>query len=472
MRARMRSRPLAALCGALCAAFLTTFPGVRAAEASRTQTWLVVSDIHLDPFNHWSDPSLPGSDSNVALFFSAVSEMRRKVPNPSIVLLPGDFLAHNFPTLVRRQGPGASVDAAGLTTMRFIEAAFGHAYPHARFAIALGNNDASCGDYHADVADDYLASVGRVWAPLIAREGAAPSFQRSFSGGGYYTAALPLRGFRLVVLNTILFSSEFKGACNGDATDAARDELAWIRATLASTPSGMHNVVMMHVPPGYDAFTTQVVKGFLPWAFLNANDNASLIAELSEQRDRLAFAIGGHTHRFDFRLIDGVPMLVFASISPVYRNNPSFYALEIAGDGSLRDIDVYTYDEWNGQWSAARSFDREWSVNGINRATLERIHERLGADRAMRRRWDIASSGWPSNPAVMWPAWGTLWRASWCAQTVMQAGFAQCAGIYRRVTLGRLVVGSFIVGGIALAALLALLGFRALRASSFADRRL
>ncbi|MBV8149284.1 MAG: metallophosphoesterase [Candidatus Eremiobacteraeota bacterium] len=462
----MHSRRLTALRVMLLAAFLTSCAWARAAEATPTQTWLVVSDIHLDPFNHWSDPSLPGRDTNLALFSSALSQMQRDVPRPSMVLLPGDFLAHDFPSLVRRQGSGTSVNAAGLATMRFIAAAFARAYPRARFAIAVGNNDAPCGDYRADVADDYLASLARVWAPLIDREGAAASFERSFSRGGYYTAALPLRGYRLVVLNTVLFSGEYKGSCTPRASDAAHDELVWMNATLQNSPRGMRNIVMMHVPPGYDAFSTQVTKGFIPWAFLNANDNAALIAALTARSDRVAYAFAAHTHHFDFRLIDGISMIVFGSVSPVYRNNPSFYALKVGSDGSLRDIDAYAYDEWNGDWTAAHSFDREWlgrqwKVGRVDTETLQSIHQQLSADPAMRRAWDIASNGWPSGPSTSWEQWGSWWRASWCAQTVMEAGFAQCAGIERRVTLGRLLVGVAVALAIAAVAVLAWFGARA-----------
>jgi sphingomyelin phosphodiesterase acid-like 3 len=461
MRARMRSRRLAALCGAFVAIFSTTCGWVEAAEA--TQTWLVVSDIHLDPFNRSSYPSLPGRDTNLALFSSALAEMRRDVPNPSMVLLPGDFLVHNFPAVARRDESGASVNGAGLNAMRFIEAAFARAYPHARFAIALGNNDAPCGDYHSDIGDDYLASLTRLWAPLIDRQGAAPTFASTFSHGGYYTVALPIAGFRLVVLNTILFSSEFKGACTGRATGGAREELEWTKATLQATPAGLRNVVMMHIPPGYDAVSTQATKGFVPWAFLNANDNAALIAALTDERDRVAYAFAGHTHRFDFRLIGDVPMLLFGSISPIYSNNPAFYAVRVRSDGLLRDIDVYTYDEWSGVWTPRRSFDRTWSVERIDAPALNRIHERLAVEPAMRQRWDLASNGWPSNPDGAWATWGRWWRISWCAQTVLQSGFARCAGIERRVAVGRLLAGVIVAGGIALAALLTWFGVRALR---------
>src|SRR5215469_9268384 len=115
----------------------------RAHASATAQTWLVVSDVHLDPFDRRPRPSLFGSDTNLALFRSALDEMKRRVPNPDLVVMPGDFLAHDFAG--RTRGAGGDTASAAIATMRFVAGAFGHAFPHARFAVTLGNNDAPCG---------------------------------------------------------------------------------------------------------------------------------------------------------------------------------------------------------------------------------------------------------------------------------------------------------------------------------------
>jgi hypothetical protein len=418
-------------------AFFIAAGGAARAAPSTTQTWLVVSDIHLNPFVRGPIPALYGSDSDLTLFSSLLAEMKRTVPDPSVVLLPGDFLVHNFPRVVRAHRGAGTPEQAALRTMRLIAGDFNRAFPHALFAVALGNNDAPCGDYRSDDDDRYAAALARIWAPLTNRSGAAPDFVAGMQRGGYYTAALPLH-VRLIALNTVLFSSEYRGAC-ADRAPGAERELTWLRSALRAAPRGERNVVMMHVPPGYDAFTTQAAHGFVPWSFMTAHDGAQLVAALADPRARVAFAIAGHTHHFDFRLFDSVPILVFGSVSPVYRNNPSFYALHVGDGGVIRDIDVYAYDEWQEQWDAPRSFDAKWNVPRVDAATLRALHRRLGADPKLRRLWDLSSSGWPSNPALMWPTWGAHWRIAWCAQTVFDGGYARCAGIARRAGAARIL---------------------------------
>jgi hypothetical protein len=426
-------------CMALCCA------AVRAASAPNDRVWLLASDIHLNPFNDSPYPILFGTDTNPALFKSALATMKREVPNPSVVLLPGDFFVHNFPKVAHRNRPSQSADSTGIDTMRTIVRLFEQTYPNAQFVIAMGNNDAPCGDYRVDVKDPFIAAVARLWAPLIDRHNAAPQFASSFVRGGYYTATLPVRGVRMVVLNTVLFSSQYRGTCGGGG-NAGKNELTWLNETLRDTPSGTSNIVMMHIPPGFDTFSTETTRGFVPWAFLKPRDNIALINELSNPADHVAYAIAGHMHRFDFRIANGVPIVVFGSISPVYRNNPAFYALHVAADGSLADIDAYAYDEWTQQWTPGRSFNRTWNVDRIDAASLGQIHARLENNPALRRAWDRASSGWPSNPNIMWAVWGRFWRVPWCAQTVLGSGFAQCAHIEHRVAfLVALVIAAIVI---------------------------
>ena len=461
----MTIRDLARLSAIAIAALSITCGTARAAarDAVGEQTWIVASDIHLDPFKRGSGPSLFGSDTNLPLFRSMLAEMKREAPNPSLVLLPGDFLAHNFGRLVRARDDAGSADDAGVRTMRLVASAFGRTFPRARFAIALGNNDTPCGDYRSALGSPYQAAIARAWAPLVDRGGAAPNFVASFTRTGSYVARLPVRGMRLIVIDDVLFSAEYLGNCGDGGAHAAVRQSTWLEELLAATPPDERNVVMMHIPPGYDAMTTQRTQGFVPWPFLRGNSGARLATILGAPKNRVAYAVAGHAHRFDFRLDGGVPVLVFGAISPVYHNNPAFYALRVRADGSLRDIDTYAFDEWTQEWQPPRSFDAKWRVPQVDATTLATVHARLEGDAALRQLWDASSSGWPSNWHEAWGMWGTSWRIPWCAQAALGDGFARCAGLERRAALFRAALIAALVCALALPAGVGVIIWRALR---------
>jgi len=439
------SRAFASCFIALIAAIAASSGRSTASSAGGEQVWLVVSDVHLNPFDRRPDPVLFGTDTNLVLFRSALAEMRRQVPNPAVVLLPGDFLTHHFEARARAHAAAPSVADDAIRTMQLIATSFGSAFPHARFAITLGNNDAPCGDYRSALGTAYLTAVARAWSPLVNRAGAAPGFAQSFAAAGHYTAALPVRGMRLIALDDVPLSAQYAGDCAAAAGHSAAGELAWLDSVLAATPPGTRNVVMMHVPPGFDAFSTQQMRGFVIWPFLYGDANRQLLAALSESQNDVVYAIAGHTHRFDFRLDGKLPILVFGSLSPIYHNNPAFFALHVGADGSIRDIDTYAFDEWSQEWQAKRSFDATWHVKQVDAETLAALHARLERDATMRRTYDAASNGWPSNRHVAWGMWEATWRVPWCAQTYLDAGFAQCSGLLGRSAFFRIAAILFVM---------------------------
>jgi hypothetical protein len=430
----MPLRIRAALGATFCLFAVLTFP---AAAPARDAVWLAASDLHLDPFDRSGSPSPPGRDTNPALLDSALRAMQRAVPDPAVVVLPGDLLAHRFAQLAGR----GDADAAAASAVRGIAQAFGRAFPHAQFVVALGNNDAPCADYASDLNGRFLRAAAKAWAPLVDRRNSSPGFSGEFARRGYYAIALPAQHLRIVVLDTVFFSAEYRGLCGGRRSDAPAAETAWLRDLLASTPPGVRNAIVMHVPPGYDAFSTEVTHGFVPWPFMQPVDSAAMLDAIGAASDRVAFGIAGHAHRFDFRLAGGVPIVVLGAVSPIYRNAPVFYALHVGSGGELRDVDAYAFDAATRRWSAAHSFDREWKVSRIGGPELARIHARLAADPGMRRAWGAMSVAWVGSLPPPLRVWNdATWRIPWCAQTVMGRGFAQCAGIERRALAGRALV--------------------------------
>jgi hypothetical protein len=410
----------------LCLALIAgLFP--RAARAD--QSWLVVSDIHLNPFDKSSVPSSYGSDSNWALWQATLREMKRADPNPPLVIVSGDFLAHHFGALVGANG-GADVTGAAERTMARIARSLGQTFPRAQFLIVLGNNDDPCGDYRTAPGSRYLAAVARTWAPLIDRNGAAPRFVRSFSNAGYYTAKLPVRGLQAVALDDIYWSAIYQ-PCGRVSGDPGQGELAWLDRTFASTPEGYRDVVVAHIPPGIDSSSTLLAERFAVIPFLSAADEGALLADLRSESARVAFAIVGHTHRGDFRVAGGVPVLIAPSVSPVYDNDPAFLRLRVTPDGTLRDYTLYSYDPNRAAWSAEFDFDSAYGVDTFDVASLEQAHARIGSDPATRRRWAAALVAGSPHQEVD----ASDWRAVWCAQVLTGRGYSACARLRRRLLI-------------------------------------
>ena len=413
-----------------------------------TQPWLVVSDLHIEPFDNAPTPAANGADTNWALFKSTIAQMRRTEPGPRVVVIPGDFLAHHFGSVIAAANSHSSVAAAAQTEMTRIERAFATAFPHAQFLIALGNNDDPCGDYSTAPNTAYLSSVARIWAPLVNRNGAAPDFVREFSHAGYYTARLPFKNGRAVVLDDVYWSLVFHG-CGRASGDIPAQQLAWLSREI-SGQSAARNVVLMHIPPGIDENSTLLARRFINVPYLRGAYEAQFERIISSGLPRIPFIIAGHMHQNEFRLAGGAPVLVAPAVSPIYYSNPAFLRLEVREDGTLADYQQFAYDEDAGRWMQVLDFNRAFGVDAFTAASVQAIHERLASDPSLRQTWSSAMVGGSPHVRADWQTW----RAFWCAQTFSASGYAACAGDQRRAAV--LPIAAALLAALVLLALVAL----------------
>ncbi len=446
--------------------------GMTQRAAAATQEWLVVSDVHFDPF---ADPriverlaSAPalrwreifssqgpqpyanyGADTNFALLESALEAMRNRVNDPPVVIISGDFLAHGFRAkfdrLVRNHGDARYASFVD-DTIRFLANEFQTAFPRARLLPAIGNNDSYCGDYQGAPGSGFLASMAASWGGSVG----APNpnaFAAQFATGGYYTVPLPAANAHAVVVNDVFWSAQYRNSCGQATSDPGGDEAAWLTSTLHGLMSG--NVwIIAHIPPGIDPYATQRAANGSAVQFLTPHYNDVFVNALLSAPHTM-MAIAGHTHMNSFRVIGpdpsrpAVPMLVVPSISPIYSNNPSFTLLRIDDtNASVQDAQAFVLDDLpalakNGRvaanWRREYDFDSVFGHGTIDASHLASVQNQILGDDRVRRRFDEFYDG--SSGRALIP--DAQWHAYWCANVALSAtAYGACASPQVQPELG------------------------------------
>jgi sphingomyelin phosphodiesterase acid-like 3 len=433
-----------------------------ASAAGVPQTWLVMSDIHFDPFtqerlvdrlaatpsSRWRDvfasveklgPSNPGSDTNFTLLESALDGARNAAPEPRVVILAGDFLAHEFRAKFDRAARVHTDEAYRDfvdKTIAFLAWEIQTAFPRAQLLPVIGNNDGYCGDYASTPRDAFLAHMGADWA---ASAGAASgsAFVAQFSTGGYYSVPLPAGHALAIVLNDVFWSAKYQNICGDPHDNPGATEVTWLQQTqhalLASTPVW----IIAHEPPGIDVASSlhvtssSVLPVPLAIPFLAPNFNAAMVGALDT--GNTVMAIAGHTHMNSLRVVGPdpsrprVPMLVVPSISPVFGNAPAFTLLSVDPDTAIvNDSQVFVLSEVHGAWVWHREYDFDsiYGPGSLDAAHLWNAQLAIFDDERVRRRFEeYYESGDTTAPVTE-----TTWRAYWCANialTPMQ--YSACA---------------------------------------------
>ncbi len=428
-----------------------------------TQQWLVVSDIHFDPF---ADPRIAdrlasssvtrwraifssngpqpysnyGSDTNFELLESTLDGMRNQINDPPVVIISGDFFAHGFRDkfnrTVRNHDDG-HYESFVENTMRFLANEFRAAFPRARLLPAVGNNDSVCGDYQGPPSSAFLASMASSWGGSV---GASDpnAFAAQFATGGYYTVPLPAASAEAVVVNDVFWSAQYRNTCGQKMSDPGGDEATWLTRTLHDLAS--NNIwIIGHIPPGIDVNASLRANSDTPVAFLTPHFNDAFInAILAEPHTMMS--ITGHTHMESFRVVGPdpsrptVPMLVVPSVSPIFSNNPSFTLLRVDDtNASVQDAQVFVLDNLfalakNGRlpphWVREYDFDSVYGHGAIDAVHLANVQGELFSDDRVRRRFQAFYDGSSGRAAIP----DLQWHAYWCANVALTVtAYEACA---------------------------------------------
>lgn len=412
-------------------------------------TFLILSDIHFDPFadrrlvpkldaapaKEWKrifessgkkrNPSY-GDDSNYTLLRSAIQEAASAGQNYDFVLLPGDYLSHNFIAGYRRcTRCSGDLEAFVAKTVTFVTEMISEAIPDTPIVGAFGNNDAVCGDYQVAPQSPLFEAVQRRWAELTQTERGLPFLTL----GGYYSTPHPtVPEQEIIVLNNIYWSVRYMDTCKPDGGDPGTAQMRWLEWTLYRLSQERKTaILLLHVPPGINAYSS---TGCVDNCDYQATDfwedeySESFESLVRTYPDVVLAAYSGHTHMDDFRVIDdeqGEPLLftrITPAVSPIFGNNPAYSIADYdRTSGALVDYEVFYLTNLEAgppnTWDKEYSFSEAYGLDGIGPGTFAALDERIFTDQHTRETFLGYYN--VSNPDEA-PVWEKVWRAYACAQ--------------------------------------------------------
>ncbi len=409
--ARGRKLAFLVVAGMTCGvASATDLPG---RVAAATVPVVMLSDIHFDPFHDpakfdrlraapvtmWqrilTEPDAPtqatdfaglsskcparGVDTPWTLLESSVAAAHAQSPHPLFVTVSGDLVVHKFDCrfhALAHGGSEAEFSDFAAKTVAFVASELRRSFPRSPVYMALGNNDAGCGDYREGQNSAFLADVARTFSDATLVPAGRAAVASGFPLGGNYSVALPnpiVRG-RLIVLQDVFLSREYAG-CNGKADLApGAAQLEWLRTELAAARTHHEQVwVMAHIPPGVNVYSTvqgkrNVCGGQAPVMFLS---DERLVDVLTEFAAEIRLVLFGHTHMDEMRLLHGVDGATVAvkllpAVTPINGNLPAFTLAEVEPRTAvLKDYRVVFGDnqtgigaKWSEEYRYSTTYDR------------------------------------------------------------------------------------------------------------------
>lgn len=392
--------------------------------------FIALSDIHLDPTATGMGPALAGADPAAwaaildrapaaparygqdtpwPLLRGALDAMRGAEPHPAFLILTGDLLAHRFhrrfaASGVRGRGPAAYRTFVG-KTIAFVAGEVARRFPDAPVFLALGNDDSDCGDYGLVPRGAFLRATLPLARALLHLP-SGTSFDREWVGGlGYALPNPALPGVRMVFLDSVLLSARYRQGCSPPhRSDPGQAALDWLERRLdESRRAGERVWLLLHVPPGADAFSTAHAGGGCPgapvvplWKPAHARRFLALAARYAPT---IAAAFAGHTHMDEFRLLgaggraSGV-VLGTPAISPIFGQNPGFHLYAYGPSGALQDRETwYLPDLAPARPAAPPAWRREydvgqlWNLPALDLPSLAALARRLLGDARARATW-------------------------------------------------------------------------------------
>jgi sphingomyelin phosphodiesterase acid-like 3 len=428
-------------------------------------TFLVMSDIHFDPFanpdivprlisvdvRQWkyifdsaAGHNFPqyGQDTNYTLLKSVLRAAREYRPayRYDYIVVTGDYLTHDFREKYKKNGgDDASYQAFVVSTMIFVTRMIQESFPSLPVFGALGNNDSVCGDYTQSPGDDLLVKMSHEWNVLSL----TPDARRDFATGGFYALPHPtVPNHELIVLNTTFWSRLYEDSCSAASSSPGTAELHWLAWKLYQSQIQRKTVsLIMHIPPGIDAYASAKL-GKCGQSVTLWNQHFALQFEqlLEQYKSLLRDVYTGHLHMDDLRVFEDTQGTAFIdahvvpAVSPIYNNNPAFeIAVYDKKDGTLKNYAIVYLEHLQDSlqrrkapvWAIEYSVNAAYHLDEYGPGSAKQMAEAVRIDHETRtmfeRFYDVNRTG---NSALI----GDHWLSYACAQTEISPDrYAECA---------------------------------------------
>lgn len=290
-----------------------------------------------------------GSDTNYNLLKVSLARLKEqnKEIRPAFVFVLGDFLAHGYQRkykIFARNYNKSDYAVFVRKTLEFLTYEIRKTFPNTEIYPVVGNNDSYTGDYGCIPNGKFFSDVQTIWSKCFINQNNLTAFKQNFSTAGYYAVdAGENKKLRLIILNTVLFSTKGKGP---NLRKAAEDEFQWLRKELQNAAHKNQAVFLLyHVPPGVDVFATLRVKFNLIKLFWFREYGEEFAKILSEFPGVVKALFPAHIHIDTIQLLPvGNSSLIeyfTPSISPIFGNAPGYKIFKLSKDFKIESYDTY-----------------------------------------------------------------------------------------------------------------------------------
>eukprot|EP00735_Rhodelphis_limneticus_P014162 TRINITY_DN8162_c0_g1::TRINITY_DN8162_c0_g1_i1::g.7194::m.7194 TRINITY_DN8162_c0_g1::TRINITY_DN8162_c0_g1_i1::g.7194 ORF type:complete len:491 (+),score=41.90,sp/Q55GC7/SGMD_DICDI/32.68/8e-49,Metallophos/PF00149.23/1.6e-07 TRINITY_DN8162_c0_g1_i1:36-1475(+) len=303
-----------------------------------------------DADNPYLEYGKVGCDTPPILMESTMKAMQSLNARPHFILLTGDLAAHKLSSW----GPDYILQAVSQTLSYFR-----NAFPDAVLIPTIGNNDLNP-HYRISCNDEWLGGLLEIFRQYLP-EGTLRDNESisAFLSGGYYTVS-PVAGLRVIILNTIYYSTSADPIQTGSDPCGQFDWLS--RQLEQAAEKGEKVYLASHIPPG-----VSIKRETLDYEILWQDKFISKYEEiLHKHSDIIVMNFFGHTHRDEFRVMSSThkkgeedvvevsypgysktktpvhfPFLVAPAVTPNRFNNPGF-KLILTSEKSFTILDQTT----------------------------------------------------------------------------------------------------------------------------------